>query len=107
MENNGYSFFEQIKAIAEEDVQFHKGENSRCGVQIRVIAVKAYTGTNIHALRMKLHLSQYGLAMALGVSKRTVEAWEAQKNTPSGAASHLLYLIEQEPELLKKLIEET
>jgi putative transcriptional regulator len=44
------------------------------------------------------------LALALGVSKRTVEAWEAGKNNPSNTTNRLLYLIEKKRDLLDLLI---
>ena len=47
--------------------------------------------------------SRRALATALGVSTRTVEAWEAGKNDPSGPARHLLYLLDGDHSLLERL----
>ncbi len=38
----------------------------------------------------------------MGVSDKTVEAWEAGTNHPSGAASRLLSMIEKDKELIIK-----
>jgi putative transcriptional regulator len=65
---------------------------------------KRADGKDIRRMRDDLHLSQNGLALAMGVSKRTVEAWEAGKSNPSNVANKLLYLIEKKRELLDLLI---
>ena len=46
------------------------------------------------------HLSQNDLADLLGVKKKTVQAWEASRNVPSGVASRLLSVIEDNPEII-------
>ncbi len=51
-----------------------------------------------------LHITtQRELAEALGVSVRTLEAWEQGRRQPSGAAAALLKLIALKPELLAVL----
>ena len=40
----------------------------------------------------------------LGVSTRTVEAWEAGRNVPSGAARHLLFLLDGDHSLVQRLV---
>ncbi len=47
-------------------------------------------------------MSQKTFASYIGVSDKTVEAWEAGTNHPSGAASRLLSMMEMD----KNLIEE-
>jgi len=39
----------------------------------------------------------------LGVSVRTVEAWETGKSHPNGSARRLLQLIEQKPEMVEEI----
>lgn len=39
----------------------------------------------------------------IGVSKRTVEAWESGKCVPSPTAKKLIYLLSVEPSLIRKL----
>jgi putative transcriptional regulator len=46
-------------------------------------------------IRHMHHLTQKELADGLGVSKRTVEAWETGRNNVTGAASKLLCLLRQ------------
>ncbi len=50
-------------------------------------------------------MTQKAFANVLGVSKRTVEAWEAGRNTPSPTAKNLIYLISQKTDLVLMLQE--
>ena len=47
-------------------------------------------------------MSQRVFAGYLGVSDKTVEAWESGVNHPSGAASRILRMIEMDKELTTK-----
>ena len=47
-------------------------------------------------------MSQKIFASYMGVSDKTVEAWEAGTNHPSGSASRLLSMIEKDKELIIK-----
>ena len=47
-------------------------------------------------------LSQAAFAMAMGVNVKTVEAWEADKNVPSGPVQRLLSLIIEDEQILEK-----
>ena len=50
-------------------------------------------------------MTQKAFASVLGVSPRTVEAWEAGRTEPTPTAKKLIYLIEQDNSLVQKLIE--
>jgi len=70
-----------------------------------VPSIPEYDAKQIKRLRENdLHVSQAVLASALGVSPRTVQAWEIGKNKPSGAAAKLLQLLERRPSIRKDLI---
>ena len=97
-------YFEELKASLEEAVAYKKGDKSRCRTVVAPKALPAYTAADVTRTRTALNLSQKGLALALGVSPRTVEAWEAGKNVPSGAAHRLLYLLEQDHSLIDRLV---
>ena len=58
---------------------------------------------NVSELRHSLSLTQKAFAALLGVSTRTVEAWEGGKSTPTPTAKKLLFLIQQEPSLVQML----
>ena len=58
---------------------------------------------NVAELRMELSLTQKAFADVLGVSCRTVEAWERGKTTPAPTAKKLMYLIQNDHSLVQKL----
>lgn len=102
MEN--FDYFEELKQSLEEAAAYKHGDRSRCRVSVREIPVPEYSAADVARTRKSLNLSQRGLAAALGVSARTVEAWESGKNLPSGAAQHLLYLFDCDHSLVDRLV---
>ena len=66
--------------------------------------IPVYQAEDITRIRKALRVSQRRLALALGVSTRTVEAWEAGRNQPSGTAQRLLYLLDGDHTLLQRLV---
>ena len=69
---------------------------------VSVLPVKKYKAIEIQKIRKSTGMSQRVFASYLGVSEKTVEAWEMGVNQPSGAASRILNMME----LNNKLIEE-
>lgn len=53
-------------------------------------------------IRTSTGMSQKIFASYMGVSDKTVEAWEAGTNHPSGAASRLLSMMEIDEDLIIK-----
>ncbi len=53
--------------------------------------------------RMRSGLSQQKFADVLGVSRRTLEAWEQGRRKPSGAARSLLTIARKRPEVLREV----
>ena len=98
------SYYESLKASLEDAVAYAQGDMSRCRVVVRESPVPEYKAEDVARIRKSLDLSQRALANALGVSTRTVEAWEAGRNVPSGAARHLLYLFDCDHSLVGKLM---
>lgn len=98
------NYFEELKESLEQAAAYAKGDASRVRVSVREIPTPTYSPADIAALRKKAGLSQRALATALGVSVRTVEAWEIGKNAPSGSSVKLLYLIEKDNNILSRLL---
>ena len=61
---------------------------------IEYYPVKEYTAAEVKSIRKELGVSQPAFAKCLGVSKKSVEKWESGDNTPSGPASRLLDLFQ-------------
>jgi putative transcriptional regulator len=57
--------------------------------------VRAYSGTEVKALRERLRVSQPVLAAYIGVTKSTVAQWEQGNKKPRGPALKLLNLADR------------
>ena len=69
---------------------------------ITVVPVKKYKGKEVKKIRNRIGFSQSLFAHYLGVSKKTVEAWESGTNSPSGTASRLLNMMEMDDNLVNE-----
>ena len=56
---------------------------------------------DIKAIRKKLGFTQAVFAAVIGVSTKTVEAWETGTNLPIGPARRMISLIQFDPEILQ------
>jgi len=99
-----YNYYDRLKESLEQASAFTKGDKSRVRVSVREIPVPEYKANDIFRMRSDLRLSQRALASVLGVSARTVEAWESGRNAPNGPAARMLYLIEADNSLIDKLV---
>lgn len=97
-------YYEELKASLEDAVAYVRGDKSRCRTTVRELPVPEYRPQDVARVRLALNLSQRGLASVLGVSPRTVEAWEIGRNAPNGSARNLLYLIDRNNELAGQLV---
>jgi putative transcriptional regulator len=86
-------------AISYEKKGTPKGIRTR---RVTIAPVPHYGATTVKSIRNMLGLSQIAFAEALGVSKKTVEAWEAGTNVPQGPAQRILELLQKEHNLLEK-----
>jgi len=65
-------------------------------LKVNITPIKEFSGLHIKEIRTKNNLTQVLLAKYLGVSKKTIEAWESNKNKPNGPSSRLLELIDNQ-----------
>lgn len=94
----------ELTQSLQEAIDYAKGDKKKGSSRVYAIPTPAYQGKDVLRIRKSFQLSQAGFALALGVSKRTVEAWEAGKSTPSNASSKLLYLVETDESILRRLV---
>lgn len=66
---------------------------------ISIEPIKEYKASEIKQIRKDVNMTQSSFAGYLGVSNKTVEAWESGKNQPSGAASRILSMLEMDHNL--------
>ena len=68
--------------------------------KVKVEPVKKYKADEVKKIRNSTGMSQKTFASYMGVSDKTVEAWEAGTNHPSGAASRILSMMEMDKDLV-------
>lgn len=94
------SVYKSIMNGLNEAIEDAKSENKKLKRQtMSIMPVKDYTADEIKSIRKNTGFSQKLFAGYLGVSVKTVEAWESGTNQPSGSASRLLNMMEMDKEL--------
>ena len=69
---------------------------------LTIVPVETYQADEIKRIRNSTGLTQRSFAEYMGVSPKTVEAWEAGRNHPEGAACRSLSLMKADPEFPQK-----
>ena len=70
-----------------------------------ITPIKTYTPHEIKALREeKLNYTQSFFGELLGVSLKTIQAWESGTNKPNGTALRIFQVLEQDPHALDQYI---
>jgi len=82
----------------EEAVAFAKGANDT-GAIVHIPEV-----INVRRIRKKLNMSQNTFAEYFGVPVKTVQDWEQGRRVPSGASKNFLFVIDQEPEAVRRAL---
>ena len=86
--------FESIMKGLSESLEYAKGDNSKARkISVTVAELPRYHGKEIKQIREDLNLTQKNFAFVLGVSPKTVEAWESGRNVPQGTAQRFLQVL--------------
>lgn len=94
-------FFSGIMEGLEEALEYERGKASAETFARK----KSLPSVNVAEVRASLDMTQKTFAFMLGVSCRTVEAWECGKSTPTPTAKKLIYLIQKNHSLVDELLE--
>ena len=95
--------YESIVAGLQEAIEDAKSKEKKLPRRVvTVVPVKEYNASEVKKIRNETGMSQKTFASYLGVSCKTVEAWESGINHPSGAASRLLHMMEMDRNLTKE-----
>lgn len=86
--------FEELKQGLEEAISFERGSGKARTKTYMILPIKEYTGKEIREIRMKAGMTQRVFAYYMGVSHKTVEAWEHGTTHPAGPAFRLLELLD-------------
>ena len=97
------NLFESIKQGLNEAIEYEQGNLQNVKVdKISIAPLHTYTASEVKEIRTCHNMTQRLFAEALGVSVKTVEAWETGTNRPSGAANRMLELLQQDNSLFER-----
>ena len=91
------SIFQELKKGLEDAIAFEEGKLSAPVKTASVSPVVHYSASDIKKIRQAAGLTQAVFAAYMGVSLKTVEAWEGGRNAPAGPACRLLALTQENP----------
>ena len=89
--------FNDIKTGLEQAIQYEKGKLNAKTITLSILPVDSFTPEKIKSIRKSTGLTQVMFAKYIGVSTKTVEAWEAGRNHPEGAACRMLAMTQNDP----------
>lgn len=87
------SLFDDLKEGLEEAIAFEKGAGEATVKTYTIMPVKEYSGEEIRNVRKKAGMTQSVFASYMGVSVKTVEAWEGGRTHPTGPVFRLLDIL--------------
>jgi putative transcriptional regulator len=96
------SVYESIMQGLTEAVDYQHGKIHARKTKLTINPVYIFNNNEIRQIRQRTGLSQAVFAGSLGVSPKTVEAWEHGRNSPEGAARRLLEIVRDDPGFLRR-----
>ena len=88
------SLFDDLTTGLQQAIDYEKGAVKAKTRTLMIDPVKKYSNDEIKAIRNKAGMTQAVFANYMGVSKKTVEAWELGRTHPTGPAYRLLDILE-------------
>ncbi len=86
--------FDSIMKGLSESLDYAKGNTSKARkMSVTVADLPTYHDKEIKQIREDLNLTQKNFAFVLGVSPKTVEAWESGRNVPQGTSQRFLQML--------------
>ena len=92
------SIFDDIKTGLTEAIEYEKGNLKASTKTITINPIEEFTAKEIKEIRNNTGMTQVLFAKYLGVSVKTIEAWEAGTNHPNGAACRMLSITKKDPQ---------
>ncbi len=88
------SLFDDLTTGLQQAIDYENGAGKAKTRTLMIDPVKKYSNDEIKAIRNKAGMTQAVFANYMGVSKKTVEAWELGRTHPTGPAYRLLDILE-------------
>jgi putative transcriptional regulator len=89
------ALFEDLKEGLQEAIDYERGKGSAKRTTYVIDPVKKYSNVDIKRIRNRAGMTQAVFADYLGVSPKTIEAWELGRTHPTGPANRLLDILAQ------------
>ena len=96
------SVYKSIMQGLTEAEAYQQGKIKARKTKLTIKPVETFNPTEIKRIRQKTGLSQVMFAGTMGVSPKTVEAWENGRNKPEGASRRLLEVVRDDPGFLQR-----
>lgn len=88
-----HSLFEDLKTGLQEAIDYERGCGKAKVRTLRFEPVKKLDNKEIRKVRIESGMTQAAFAQFMGISPKTVEAWECGRIHPTGPAYRLLGLL--------------
>ena len=102
-EGHNMKVYEGIMQGLEEAVAYNEGKIKAKTTKISIEPVPELCAQDIKDIRKSVGMTQVLFATLMGVSKKTVEAWESGRNKPEGPAMRMLAMFKIDPTLPQKM----
>lgn len=90
--------YDGIMQGLEEALAYNKGNSEVKTIILEIPPIPEFNAGDIKAIRNGLGMTQVLFAEFMGVSPKTVEAWEAGRNIPNGSARRILSMLKTAPQ---------
>ena len=87
------TLFDDLMQGLTEAIEYEQGRGEACVTTYKILPVQRYSGQEIRNIRLRAGMTQNVLAHYMGVSQKTVEAWECERTHPTGPAFRLLHTL--------------
>ena len=91
------SLYEGIMQGLTEALAYTNGEIPAKVDRYALASVPEFTPGDVKQIRVAANMTQWMFAAVIGVSKKSVEAWEGGRSKPDGAARRMLGLLQSDP----------
>ena len=89
------SLFDDLEKGLQEAIDFEKGRGKAKTTTLMIEPVKKYSNEDIKRIRNAAGMTQSVFAKYMGVSPKTVEAWELGRTHPTGPAYRLIDILSE------------
>ena len=88
------TLFDDLRDGLNEAIEYERGTGKARTSSFAIAPVKKYSNVEIKRIRNNAGMTQAVFASYLGVSQKTVEAWELGRTHPTGPAYRLIGILE-------------